>query len=90
MQLKVVKYTNCRELNENEIFLKRIPKEHQIDGWIAADKYLPEDFELVDLKEDILGKSIAAWVNGNTWEGLRVKPKKYRYWKFSNGVDACA
>lgn len=90
MVMKVIKYSNSRKLKENEMFLNKIPEEHQIDGWISCDQYMPEDFELVELKEEILGKVIAAWAHGMKWEGLRVRPRTYRYWKFSKGVDACA
>lgn len=42
------------------------------DGWADAKKYVPEDFDLVSVK--IKNKKIcSAWVNGKTWDGLKIK-----------------
>ena len=42
--------------------------------WADAEKYLPEDFDLVHMKLSS-GKIIPGWSNGRVWEGIRLKPE---------------
>lgn len=85
MLTKVIKYANSRKLKRGETYLNKVPDNHQRDGWISTDQYLPEDYELVQLKEDMFGKSIAGWAQGQKFVGLRVKNQPFKYWKFAKG-----
>lgn len=65
-----------KEIRRNEI-----PKEDVKDCWLSVDKYLPENFELVSLKEDSFSKSYFGWWDGKKWQGLRIKDQKFTIWK---------
>jgi len=87
MQTKVVKYANSRKLRKGETFLSKVPSKCQKDGWLSTEQYLPEDYELVHLKSDLLGSAIPGWAQGNKFVGLRVKDQPYKYWKFARGEN---
>lgn len=49
-------------------------------GWTDATKFLPCDFDLVNVKTKGK-KTTAAWSNGNKWDGLRVEDQdEILYW----------
>lgn len=50
---------------------RRVEKDK--DGWADADKFLPEDFDLVQMKTST-GKIFVGWLVGNGWDGLKIKP----------------
>ena len=61
--------------------------EYDIDGWADSKRFLPEDFDLVfmRLKRE---KTITGWVNGNTWDGLRLKDDdEVLFWKRNEERD---
>jgi hypothetical protein len=51
-----------------------------IDGWVDANKYLPGDYDLVQMK---MGRKIVSgWLSGLTWDGLHYKPEtKVEFWR---------
>lgn len=50
------------------------------DGWVKAEDYLPEDFDLVLLKIDNGIKK--GWWAGNKWDGLRYyEGEEVKFWK---------
>lgn len=63
---------------------KKISYKHAIrdeEGWIDASRFLPEDFDMVEIKSDGL-KQVFGWCMGKCWDGLYVKPKmKIKFWK---------
>jgi len=85
MQIKVIKYANSRKLRKGETYLTTVPSQCQRDGWLSIEQYLPEDYELVHLKSDLLGRAVTGWAQGNKFVGLRVKDQRYKYWKFAKG-----
>lgn len=55
--------------------------EKDYDGWVDATTWLPEDFDLLDLKTDIT-KTVKGWWTGHNWDGYRLPEKaKVHYWK---------
>lgn len=85
MTIKVVKYTNSRKIKNNEVYFSTIAKNIPHEGWLNSDQYLPDDYELVQIKENFLDKPVCGWMQGNKWVGPRVRNINYKYWKFSRG-----
>lgn len=52
-----------------------------IDGWVNAKEYLPDDYDIMYLKiKD--RQSTHGWISGNKWDGLRIRPDdEVLYWK---------
>lgn len=51
-----------------------------IEGWANVSEYLPEDFELVLLR-NAEGTTYFGWYTGAEWDGLRTKMRKTTHWK---------
>lgn len=67
----------------NQIHFVEISEKDFEDGWLTTDKYIPENYELVHMKEDIYSKDVIGWKEPFTWNGIRVKKSGlYKYWKF--------
>lgn len=79
MSLKVGKSLIEKNGKTKELTYTDVPTD--IDGWVDSSKYLPEDFDLVELRmEDNIIES--GWAIGSTWDGLYVdSDSKVNYWR---------
>lgn len=51
------------------------------NGWIDSSKYLPKDFDLLDLQTEN-GKIKMGWRSGNIWDGMKIKEnEKILFWR---------
>lgn len=51
------------------------------EGWISTEDFLPEDFDLVMLK-DQNNRISKGWMNGNSWDGSKItKRQVIKFWK---------
>lgn len=63
------------------VFYSYADCESDFDGWVDCKRFLPADFDLVHMRLK-RNRTIPGWVNGSTWEGLRIKPDdEVKYWK---------
>lgn len=46
--------------------------EYDIDGWADCARFLPDDYDFVFMRL-LRNKTIAGWISGYTWTGLRLK-----------------
>ena len=81
---KVPKHVGLK-YNDRELTYKDIKAEE--DGWVDPHKYLPLDYDLVQLKID-KKYPVNGWLSGGFWEGLRLKSNdKVIGWKLNKGEE---
>jgi hypothetical protein len=86
----IKKYTISKEANTDKcrktaVFYTYKDIQFDIDGWADSKRFLPDDFDLVymRLKRE---KTVAGWIAGTIWIGLRLKPDdKVIAWKRKEG-----
>lgn len=67
----------CKERKFSYFDIKYDP-----DKWADASKFLPADFDLVNLKILNRKKYVPAWSNGDKWDGANFRQGyKVLYWK---------
>lgn len=68
---------------ENQNFVSYCDCKTDFDGWIKAEEFLPEDYDLCRLKMET-GKTRMGWCTGGGWDGAKVKQdERVIYWKRS-------
>jgi len=69
-----------------ELTYKQIPKEEKINGWVNSNKYLPVEYELVNLKQFKDSEVKTGWWTGIEWTGRLLPKRKYNWWRPSKRV----
>lgn len=55
---------------------------YDADKWVDVSKFLPADFDLVNLKILNRQKEVPAWANGDKWDGANFRHGyKVLHWK---------
>jgi hypothetical protein len=76
-KIKIKKKPPCT----NHIYYNYKDVTYDSDGWADCRFYLPEEFDLCDLKTK-QGKFLRGWHTGQTWDGLHLKrTDRIEYWK---------
>jgi hypothetical protein len=79
-----IEYTDAPKKGPLQVGKNGIRYEHISGLWDGVDpsKYLPEEFDLVDL---ILpdGKVVKGWFNGKEWDGYKISGKEVKRWRRS-------
>lgn len=66
----------------SQVKTQDIEEQYITDGWIHAQKYVPDRYELVLLKKELTDKPIKGWWTPNGFDGYRVNSMDiYKYWK---------
>lgn len=56
--------------------------EYDDDEWVDASRYMPADFDMMNLKVRDRERIMPGWATGKKWDGLNIKPDyQVLYWK---------
>jgi len=52
------------------------------DEWVDASRYMPADFDIMNLKVKNRERIMPGWANGKKWDGLNLTPENLvLYWQ---------
>lgn len=56
--------------------------ETDANGWVDVNNYLPEDYDLIYMKDAEGKRTVVGWLGANQWDGLNLPTNfKCKYWK---------